>query len=184
MSKNVKACSSATAEQLFPSEDEREGSVDRKTEKKRAGKSMPSLMGEPSSKKRKTTTINPVPAVEKSTARDLFGSDSDDEEFEETKKPGTAPIYNYFTRRLANGHSRQTNDDKTGSHYIELKVYKTSEIQSVLPMNRWRHAIVTVKNQLDTNSESWKCLDEFIKASKKDFKKCPPTFMSSYYNST
>ncbi|XP_048479424.1 uncharacterized protein LOC119694216 [Plutella xylostella] len=87
MSKNVKACSSATAEQLFPSEDEREGSVDRKTEKKRAGKSMPSLMGEPSSKKRKTTTINPVPAVEKSTARDLFGSDSDDEEFEETKKP-------------------------------------------------------------------------------------------------
>ncbi|CAG9129833.1 unnamed protein product [Plutella xylostella] len=114
MSKIVKACSSATAEQLFPSEDEREGSVDRKTEKKRAGKSMPSLMGEPSCKKRMTTTINPVPVVEKSTARDLFGSDSDDEEFEETKKPGRYFI-KCFLVYYSTQHTHHTIDTTHGA---------------------------------------------------------------------
>lgn len=121
----------------------------------------------------------------RATAQELFGdiSDSDEEPQPPPKPKGKtkAPVYNYYTRRLANGHSRQINENKKGSHYIEIKVYKTEEIEHVLPLNRWRHAIVTIKNKINEDSDSWRVLSQLIAATRKDFKDCPPTFVSNYY---
>lgn len=92
----------------------------------------------------------------KSSAKDIFGSDSDDDQCapKAGKKPTTA-ICSYFTKRVPHGVMRQTNVEKEGSHYIELKVYKCDEINHIQPMNRWRHAIITVKNKSDVGTEAW-----------------------------
>lgn len=126
--------------------------------------------------------FKPIPP-KKATAYDLFGTDSEDDEKEDVAVPGKAPIQltSYLTRRLANGHSRQTYEHKPGTHYIDLKVYRCDEIKNVQPINRWRQAIVTVKNQTSENTDAWQHLTNFIMATRKEFVKCPPTFVSNYY---
>lgn len=133
-------------------------------------------------KKKKTPIIKPISSVMKPSVSDLFGSDSEEEDAPIPLEPkkGT-PIYSYITRRLANGNSRQINESKTGSHYVELKVYSCNEIQNVQPMNRWRHSVVTIKNRTDTDTEAWSRLTDFIAATRREFKNCPPTFTSNYY---
>lgn len=133
-------------------------------------------------RKSKTTVIKSISDVMKPSMSDLFGSDSDGDDSTARPEPkkGTS-IYSYITRRLANGTSRQTNETKTGSHYIELKVYSCDEIQNIQPMNRWRHSVVTIKNRTDTGTEAWSHLTDFIAATRKEFKQCPPTFTSNYY---
>lgn len=133
--------------------------------------------------KKNKSIINPITPIAKTNARDLFGSDSDDDDDETPEKydKKCAPIYSYVTRKLANGHSRQMDERKKGAFYIELKVYKCSEIESVQPVNRWRHSILTIKNKTDEDSESWKNLNTFISSTRKEFKNCPPTFLSHYY---
>lgn len=117
----------------------------------------------------------------KASARDIFGSDSDDEHFN-LSKPGKkiAKICSYFNKRVPQGVSRQTDSNKDGSHYIELKIYKCDEIKNVQPMNRWRHAIITIKNQSDVETEAWSHLTQFIKATRREFKNCPPDIISGY----
>lgn len=178
---------SAVADTLFPSDDESSTSSEVDIGMKKAVSSKKRPVPEPipstsasssSSKKAK----KPAPAISKPSAHDLFGSDSDDPEPEPKKGRKTnLGIHSYFTRRLANGHSRQTNDAKVGSHYVEIKVYKCDEIRSVLPVNRWRHAIVAIKNQVDVDSDTWRKLSELITITRKDFKKCTPTFISNFY---
>lgn len=137
----------------------------------------------PSKRTSKKLKINPVSNISKPTAHDLFGSDSEEEPVPEITKKGKkpAPVYSYFTRRLANGFSRQSNETKSGSHFVEIKIYKTTEIENVLPVNRWPHSIITIKNQIDEGSETWRVLSELIGVTRKDFKKCPPAFISQYY---
>lgn len=62
--------------------------------------------------------------AKKPTARDVFGSDNEDEVDEQTNRSGKKPVLltSYLTRRLANGVARQMFYSKPGSHYIELKV--------------------------------------------------------------
>lgn len=146
----------------------------------RSGSSSSSTSNKTATKKSKVI-INPIRPVMKPTMQDLFGSDSEEDVIvapEETRK-GT-PIYSYITRRLANGISRQCNDKKTGSHYVELKVYSCNEIQNVQPINRWRHSVVTIKNRTDTDTEAWARLTDYIIATRKEFKDCPQSFNSSY----
>lgn len=98
-----------------------------------------------------------------------------------SQKQSSGKLLSYITRRLSNGHARQSHSTKTGSHYVELKVYKCDEIKKVLPVNRWRQAIVTIKNQTDDNTEAWQHLSNFIIATRKEYRTCPPSFMSNFY---
>lgn len=131
-------------------------------------------------------TISPIPPLPKTTARDLFGADSEDEDEpaeHAASKSGKKiqPMYSYFTRKIARGYSRQSDENKVGSHYIELKIYKCDEIKNVLPLNRWRHAIVAIKNRTNDNTEAWRRLSEFVAATRKEFRENPPTFINSYF---
>lgn len=131
-------------------------------------------------KKPHQTRIKPIPP-KKCTVYDLFGTDSEDDEKEVPAVTGKTPLASYITRRLANGHSRQIYEKKPGTHYIDLKIYRCDEIEKVPPMNRWRQAIVTVKNQTFDNTDAWQHLSNFIMATRKEYVKCPPTFVSNYY---
>lgn len=113
---------------------------------------------------------------EKTTAQELFGDDSDNDNA--GKK--TAPLISYITRRVASGFSRQVDVGKKGSHFVELKIYKCDEIEPVSPMNRWRHAIVTVKNRTDIDAESWQHISAYLGAIRKEFKNVSPAFINSY----
>lgn len=132
--------------------------------------------------KKRKTVINPITPVMKAATAELFGSESDEEEEGcSTGSTKGTPIYSYVTRKLANGISRQTDDNKTGTHYVELKVYSCNEIKNVAPINRWRHSIITIKNRTNVNSEAWAHLTDYIKTTRKEFKNCPPSFNSTYY---
>ncbi|XP_045775261.1 uncharacterized protein LOC123875300 [Maniola jurtina] len=185
-----------SAETLFPSEDESpQHSPQPEPEKKSKKRAHDKLKtGEPSSptptrvaKKSMKSIINPIaPPPKKITAYDLFGTDSEDDETEETSTPTAAgkkiqPLVSYLTRRLANGHSRQSFEGKTGTHFIDLKVYRCDEVENVQPVNRWRHAIICVKNRTNEDTEAWRHLTNFIIATRKEYKKCTPTFISNYY---
>ncbi|PZC86441.1 hypothetical protein B5X24_HaOG209160 [Helicoverpa armigera] len=161
------------ADQLFPSSDESMVDASIKSSKKKRKVPEKTTDNQPSTSKK--TKV-------KSTARDLFGSDSDDDELDRGTADGKkiAPIYSYITRRLANGFSRQIDEAKTGGYYVELKIYNTDEIERVPPVNRWRHSVITIKNKTNTDTESWKLLNAFIKETRKEFKNRTPTFISSY----
>lgn len=120
---------------------------------------------------------------QKATMKDLFGSDSEDEVETADSSLGKKPpqLVSYMTRRVANGHARQSDETKQGTHYIELKIYNCEEIERVPPMNRWRQAVVTIKNRCDTNTVAWHNIADYIAAVKKEFKSCPPTFINSYF---
>lgn len=128
-------------------------------------------------KRAKTKTDN------RSTAAALFGSDSEDDhpapaDNEIGKK--VSPLNSYVMRRVTNGYSRQANALKSGTHFIELKIYKCDEIENVSPMNRWRQAIVTIKNRTDVDTESWRHLSAYLTAIRKEFKDCPSMIINSY----
>lgn len=129
------------------------------------------------------TSTAPAPEVErKASARDVFGSDSDDDNFH-IPKPGkktSAPICSYFTKRVPHGVVRQTNVEKEGSHFVELKVYKYDEIKNVQPMNRWRHAIISIKAKSETDTPAWEHLAQYIRATRQEFKDCRPDVISGY----
>lgn len=169
--------SKSNADQLFPSDDDSASEravpvVKAKPEKNKRKSSHKSTECQPSTSKKSKPATKP-------TASDLFGSDSEDENLEATGKK-IQPIYSYITRRLANGFSRQIDEKKSGSYYTELKIYKCDDIERVAPVNRWRHSIMTIKNKCDTESESWKHLNEYVKSVRKEFNDCPRTFISSY----
>lgn len=174
------------ADLLFPSDDEAPRPRVEKRHKRKhspeASTSRASPAHSPTPKKKKPV-FKPIAPVKKPSAHDLFGSDSEEEEVivpaSSGKKP--APLLSYMTRRLANGYSRQVFDDKPGTHFIDLRIYKCDEIEKVQPMNRWRHSIVCVKNRTDENSDAWQHLANFIIATRKEFRGCPPTFISNYY---
>lgn len=119
------------------------------------------------------------------TSYDLFGTDSDDEQEEETAASTTGkkipPLHSYYTRRVANGLSKQTFENKKGKFYIELKIYDHSEIERVAPINRWRHAIISVKNRTDDGTPAWKHVKDFFKETHNEFKHCPIDYVSSYF---
>lgn len=129
----------------------------------------------------KKIRINPIKKPTPSSA-ELFGSDSSEEDTVSAagSKKGTA-LYSYITRKLANGMSRQTDDTKTGTHYVELKIYACDEIKNVTPINRWRHSVITIKNRTNVDTEAWSHLTDFVKATRKEYKHCPVSFNSSYF---
>lgn len=163
------------ADNLFPSDDELP-KVEKKTAKKRS-KPEAGASGSSSSSSKKTRHERKV------TMKDIFGTDSEDEvqdaERDVSRKP--PPLVSYLTRRVANGHARQSYETKPGTHYIELKIYKCDEIERVPPMNRWRQAVVTVKNRSDTDTMAWRHISDYMSAVRKEFKSCPPTFINSYF---
>lgn len=142
---------------------------------------MSSGSSQPSTSKKARVNIHPIDSSAKPTAQDLFGSDSEDDQLEQTKGKNKSPIYSYITRRLANGFSRQIDESKGGAYYIDLKVYQSDEIERVTPVNRWRYSVLTLKNKTNQNTEAWRHLQAFISASREEFKKCTPTFVSSYH---
>ncbi|XP_028174002.1 uncharacterized protein LOC114362701 isoform X2 [Ostrinia furnacalis] len=158
----------SNAEELFPSEDEAPVQPEPEKRKRKSSKSAST------SKKSKAEHAHRV------TAAELFGSDSEDDDVT-PPAPSPGKLLSYISRRLANGISRQAHPSKPGSHYIELKVYKCNDIEKVSPVNRWRQAIITVKNRTDDNSEAWTHLSNYIIATRKEFRSCPPTFVSNYY---
>lgn len=173
--------SKLNADVLFPSEEEDEEPKAPKVQKKRKTSTSAEQAG---TSKRTKPIIRAVPSTSKATSHDLFGTDSDEDELNESSetagKKSATPLISYFTRRLANGMSRQSGP-KTGSHFIEVKIYKKSEIENVSPMNRWRHSIITIKNQTNDDTQAWRHLTKFIQCSRKEFGDYPPTFMSNYY---
>lgn len=149
---------------------------------KRKSKSKPST-SESSRKKTKSSSSSGVSASSsKITAKQLFGSDSEgDDDFVTQEDGKKAPLLSYINRRVANGYCRQLYPNKSGKQYIELKIYNTSEIEKVSPMNRWRQAIVTIKSQTNTDTEAWRNLSKFIKDTREEYKSYPPTFIGTMY---
>lgn len=172
------------ADLLFPSDDEApRPRVEKKQRRKHspeASTSRATPAHSPTPKKKKPV-FKPI-STKRTSARDLFGTDSEEEDVVPSnsgKRP--TPLVSYITRRLANGHSRQVFDEKPGTHFIDLRIYKCDEIEKVQPMNRWRHSIVCVKNRTDETSEAWQHLANFMIATRKEYRCCPPTFISNYY---
>ena len=132
----------------------------------------------------KKPKIQPVPLTDnKLTARDLFGSESDEED--SSVKPSTgkppSPLFSYFTKRISKGYARKISETKQGPYYVEVKVYNCNEIADVPPVNRWRHSIVTIKTKIDADTEIWRHLKGFTSSVEKDFRNCPATLINSYY---
>ncbi|XP_047994124.1 formin-like protein 3 [Leguminivora glycinivorella] len=140
-------------------------------------KSKPSTSSASSSKRVRIAPVKP----RHGTAAELFGADSDDEGLEANQPAGEGKLLSYISRRLANGFARQTNPDKKGTHFVEVKVYKCDDIEKVTPVNRWRHAVVNIKNRTDDNTEAWRHLANFIHATRKEYRTCAPSFVSNYY---
>lgn len=132
------------------------------------------------SNQKKKPFFKPIPS-KKSTARDLFGSESENEDSPALPGKKSSPIVSYMSRRLSNGHSRQVYDNKPGTHFIDLRIYRCDEIERVQPINRWRQAIICVKNRTDDNTEAWQHMANFIIATRKEYRNCPVTFFSNYH---
>lgn len=135
-------------------------------------------------RKKNKTTINPISASMRPTSRDLFGTDSNDEQEEEavesTLNKKITPLHSYYMRKVANGISKQTNENKKGKFYLELNIYDHSEIERVAPY-QWRHAIVTVKTRTNDETPAWNHLKEFLKETHKEFRHCPIDYVSNYF---
>lgn len=134
----------------------------------------------------KKPRIQPVPLTNnKLTARDLFGSESDEED--SSVKPSTStgktppPLHSYFTKRVNKGYARKISETKQGPYYVEVKVYNCNEIADIPPVNRWRHSIVTIKTKVDADTEMWRHLKGFTSSVEQDFRNCPATLINSYY---
>lgn len=113
----------------------------------------------------------------KVTAKDIMGTDSDaDEEPHAGKKDG---IISYLCRRGANGISKQFKPDISGLRFVDLKLYMCSEIENISAMNRWRHAVVTLKTKIDDDNPAYRYLVKFLREVKKSFKDCPITYVST-----
>lgn len=88
-------------------------------------------------------------------------------------------LCSYLYRRVPRGVSKQFNNNISGSHYVDLKLYMCDEIATVSPMNRWRHAVVTLKLKTDENTAAYRYLVKFLKEIKKNFKNAPVTYVST-----
>ncbi|XP_026744756.1 uncharacterized protein LOC113506097 [Trichoplusia ni] len=175
------------ANDLFLSSDESEAEVKpkRKSEDKKMKRDRSDKKGEGSSSKKSKPTIPPISPPARVTANELFGNeDSDKNECvkSSTKTGNVPPIHSYFTKRQAKGYSRQISETKEGKYYeyVEVKIYDVEEIKKIMPMNRWRYAITSIKTKLDEDKESWHHIKEFILATQKDFKNCPLSYLGSY----
>lgn len=161
----------------------------RRQRKKRTKRKTPA---KPSSSKK--LKINPIASPpSKATAKDLFGSDSEDgddgdddnkecpDRRSDSKKGNKTipPLYSYITRRIANGYARQLSETKEGSHYVELKIYNTVEAEKVSPINRWRHSIITVKMKTNEDTEVWQHIKGVVGAARRSFRNCPTSFIPS-----
>lgn len=124
---------------------------------------------------------NKKPTKPCSSTAELFSSESEEEE-----EAATAPaprqssaILSYITERRQNGHfTRQSNPQKKGAHLLEIRVYNCDEIEYVEPINRWRHAVLTIKNRTDVGTEAWRHLSHFISSTKKEYSSHPPVFIN------
>lgn len=132
-------------------------------------------------KKKKAVTINPITPVQ-STMEDLFGEISEDDQPEPSGSnfPPTPPLQSVFINRLATGLSKQVLPDKKGTYYVELKVYRSSDIEHMLPINRWRHSVSSLKIQTDSDSTVWQHLANVVTAARKEFRGVPNTFTSNF----
>lgn len=119
----------------------------------------------------------------KETITQLFGEISDDEDVNGgagASLPRKENLVSSIVQRVANGTSRQVYNDKTGSHYIEIKIYNCKEIENVPPMNRWRQSIIAIKNRTDMNTEAWKHLAMYISTTRAEFKEIPASYVGAY----
>lgn len=113
----------------------------------------------------------------KVTAKDIMGTDSDADENQKAGKKDE--LVSYLCRRGSNGISKQFNPDIGGLRFVDLKLYMCNEIESISPMNRWRHAVVTLKTKIDDDNPAYRYLVKFLKKVKKNFKDCPITYVST-----
>lgn len=129
-----------------------------------------------SSKKRKHPRIEPH-HVQKPSAYELFGTDSEVEEEDDNersiKKGNISRLYSYYTRRLPRCFTYCMDKSKLGSYYITLKVFKTDDIESVEPTKRLKKALYLIRNKTDSDTEAWKYLSEFITATCKEYESSP-----------
>ncbi|CAG9790233.1 unnamed protein product [Diatraea saccharalis] len=168
----------ANADDLFPSEGEITDDNSKKVIKRKSSASASTPRADSSKK----PNFKPIPEKKNTcTARELFGTDSEDDDNTELLSGKNAPIVSYISRRLANGQSRQAYDRKPGNYFIDLKVYQCEDIERIQPVNRWRQAIITVKNRINDDSEAWCHLSNFLTSTRKEYRQCPPTFISNYY---
>lgn len=132
-------------------------------------------------KKRSSPTVNPITPV-KATVEDLFGEDSECEESTPSLPPTPSPplLQSVFVNRVATGLSKQILPNNTGTHYVEIKVYKCSDIENVMPINRWRHSVSSLKMQTNTESILWQHLANVVSAARKEFRGMPNTFTSNF----
>ncbi|CAB3254146.1 unnamed protein product [Arctia plantaginis] len=185
--------SNQTANQIFSSDDEAgyQQQLKKPKDSKASSSSLTakrsavgeSMNTEIKKKKKNKTTINPISASTRPTLHDLFGTDSDDEQEEETVGSTSGkkipPLHSYYTRRVANSISKQIDENKKGKFYVEVKIYDHSE--RIAPINRWRHAIVTVKNRTNDGTLAWNHMKNFLKETHREFKHCPIDYVSSYF---
>lgn len=104
---------------------------------------------------------------------DLFGEDSAGEEPEptpnSTSPPSPPPLQPVFINKVATGLSKQILPDKEGTYYVEIIVYRTSDIENVVPINRRRHSVSKLKMKTNTDTDLWQHLANIVSAAPKEF---------------
>lgn len=86
-----------------------------------------------------------------------------------------------FTSRIANGISRRSlvGEDDIGEYFLDLKLYKSSDIANVPPETRYKKALSSLKLLLDEDSPAWEPLQLFLVTSFQTvFKNCEPKIYS------
>lgn len=83
-----------------------------------------------------------------------------------------------LTTKVANGAVRRT-APLIGAYYVEVRVYNTAEALKSRPDERYKKALVTLKAQLNVETQEWRDLQKFIKKTKTLFNETEPVFYSN-----
>lgn len=102
-----------------------------------------------------------------SSCADVFGLSRGVTDDRETKV-----LSSFFVNRVANGNEKRS-APLEGEYVVDLKVYRTNDIQGVDPIDAWRKALIRVKLQTTEDSEQWRALQRFVHKTDEIFKEDP-----------
>lgn len=91
-----------------------------------------------------------------------------------TKKPKLESV---LWSRVASGSLRRQLP-LSGEFYVELRVYNTTDAETQKADERWKKALVTLKVQLNDDSEQWAALQSFVQSSSSIFEEVEHTYYS------
>lgn len=110
----------------------------------------------------------------KKSKKDIFSILQSEEQATTNSTPRPASS---FITRVSSGHVRRATNT-TGDYFVELKVYKTEDINSVPQDERYRKALASLKLECADNSKEWDALQKFISTAYLLFENSEPVFFN------